>query len=243
MSQNVSYELSLYEYQLLSDPQGQIRLLRLLPDRRGTMIYANIDPVDFFETSDMHHYEALSYTWGSDSHGACIHVLQGDETWHVAVTKTLEEALDHLRSESNSRTLWVDAVCINQRDALEKSHQVSRMPEIFANATKVIAWVGPESKDSGVAIDALEETNERVPEDPNSDDLKPLPDHSDWSDMKYDLPFEPFQMTALVRFFERKWFDRLWVWPEIRSKAKNRVLLCGARQMTWERFLHAYRVL
>lgn len=43
-----------------------------------------------------------------------------------AITKNLELALRHLRFKDRERTLWVDAVWINQNDMDEKGWQISQ---------------------------------------------------------------------------------------------------------------------
>jgi hypothetical protein len=46
------------------------------------------------------------------------------------------------------RTLWVDALCINQLDVDEKRHQISFMPDIYTKANTVIMWLGePEAEE------------------------------------------------------------------------------------------------
>jgi hypothetical protein len=50
----------------------------------------------------------------------------------------------------------VNAVCINQGNDAEKSHQVLLMTDIYANASRVIAWIGKPGSLSGLAFDTLE---------------------------------------------------------------------------------------
>jgi hypothetical protein len=47
-----------------------------------------------------------------------------------------------LRSETEERVLWVDAICINQEDVLERNSQVALMGDIFKRATLVRVWLG-----------------------------------------------------------------------------------------------------
>ncbi|KUI53325.1 Heterokaryon incompatibility protein 6, OR allele [Cytospora mali] len=87
-------------------------------------------------------YEALSYAWGSKTPGHSISV--GDKT--LAVTPNCLEALRHLRARFRRRVLWVDAVCIDQREGRqstrERNHQVRYMGEIYSKAKTVIVWLG-----------------------------------------------------------------------------------------------------
>jgi len=92
-------------------------------------------------------YEALSYAWGDPQAYAHIKVDGQD----CSVTVTLEAALRRLRIQG-PRTLWVDALCITQGDAKEKSVQVPLMGEIYANALRVLVWLGEASPETDVAL-------------------------------------------------------------------------------------------
>ena len=83
-------------------------------------------------------YEALSYTWGDESHRRYISV--NDQRF--SVTSNLWAALRYLRHTSETRCLWVDAICINQRNVTEKNFMVSQMHVIYHNSKRVIAWLG-----------------------------------------------------------------------------------------------------
>lgn len=82
-------------------------------------------------------YEALSYTWGS---GECVPILVNAKT--VFITANLSAAMRRLRSQHKPRSLWIDALCINQMDFTERSGQVKLMGDIFGNAIGVIVWLG-----------------------------------------------------------------------------------------------------
>ena len=60
----------------------------------------------------------------------------------LEVTRNLALALQYLRQEKHARTLWIDALCINQDDAAEKRVEVQRMDWIFANASPILVWLG-----------------------------------------------------------------------------------------------------
>jgi hypothetical protein len=61
----------------------------------------------------------------------------------IEVTPNLALALRYLRRTSSSRTLWIDALCIDQDDkGDEKTTQIQRMDLIYANASPVVVWLG-----------------------------------------------------------------------------------------------------
>ena len=87
-------------------------------------------------------YVALSYSWGYVDVTHPI-TLDGED---FLVSKAVHTALKSLRRqailESCDRNLWVDAICINQEDVKEKTHQVRMMSKIYKHATLVVAWLG-----------------------------------------------------------------------------------------------------
>lgn len=90
-------------------------------------------------------YEAVSYTWGNFEHKGYLW-LNGIRQ---VVTKNASRILRNLRNgQGSARTLWVDSLCINQRDMEERSAQVAMMGLIYSNADQVAICL-----DSGGAND------------------------------------------------------------------------------------------
>jgi hypothetical protein len=57
--------------------------------------------------------------------------------------------------------LWIDALCINQDDIAERSHQVLLMGDIFRNAAGVVSWLGSKEDEYGkVCVEALRRVRE-----------------------------------------------------------------------------------
>jgi hypothetical protein len=83
-------------------------------------------------------YDALSYTWGDPTATKSIQV----DGVSIQVTSNLEQALRHMRDRKADLVLWVDAICINQLDTTEKSHQVALMGRIYSECAQVRIWLG-----------------------------------------------------------------------------------------------------
>ena len=54
------------------------------------------------------------------------------------VGNNLEAALRRLRLADRPRTLWIDAVCINQGNDDERAQQVGHMRDIYSYAKRVL---------------------------------------------------------------------------------------------------------
>ncbi|KAI1567340.1 endo-polygalacturonase precursor [Pyrenophora tritici-repentis] len=100
---------------------------------------------------------ALSYVWGLSENPDSIYI--GD--CRSEVTPNLHAALLHLRDTSFARILWIDALCINQKDDDEKSGQIQLMAQIYAVAKEVVVWLGEEADDSSTAFEAIRDANLR----------------------------------------------------------------------------------
>ena len=117
--------------------EDAIRVLELLPSRKAAApIKCTLREVSL--SSLQTEYEALSYVWGSPEGTQPISC----DGMKLLVTPNCLDALVHLRLGSGTRTLWIDAVCINQRQETECNHQVGRMGEVYSKASRVIIWFG-----------------------------------------------------------------------------------------------------
>ena len=192
-------------------------------------------------------FEALSYAWGSPDDPTteiCVSetcsALSYGSIGILAVRHNLFEALQHLRRPDRVRVLWIDAICINQEDADEKSEQVRRMNRIYELAHQVIIWLGPSSDDSDLACLTLAYLGKQIITTP-ANALYPHPRASEleWASFTTRLPLSDAEFEAIHRLFLRPWFCRLWVWQEtILADSRGRVL-CGNSQIPWILFRNA----
>ncbi|KAH9217518.1 heterokaryon incompatibility protein-domain-containing protein, partial [Leptodontidium sp. 2 PMI_412] len=145
-----------YRYSSLDEEIGEIRLVILLPGPFDAPVHALLQTTSFTGDS-VPQYEALSYTWGSADDPKTIRVGNApfDRTV-LEVTSNLAKALPYLRHASVRRTLWIDAICVNQQDLQERSSQVKRMPDLYSKAKGVVVWLGPNEPDSAAAMNLLQ---------------------------------------------------------------------------------------
>ncbi|KAL2135708.1 hypothetical protein VTI74DRAFT_7225 [Chaetomium olivicolor] len=87
-------------------------------------------------------YHALSYVWGlpAPTHPLTVsgHALQ--------VPHNLHAALSRLARQRFEGRLWIDALCINQRDTAEKNWQVGMMSTVYRMAEGVVVWLGEDDE-------------------------------------------------------------------------------------------------
>ena len=187
-------------------------------------------------------YEALSYAWGSADNPKSIFIDgQGDNANVIRVTENLDVALRYLRYHRASRSLWVDAVCIDQNNVLERNAQVSLLGNVYARASCVVVWLGPERDNSDRAIKTLAGIGESV--DPNLVNSTFVPTilargEQELEDVNIPISLNTEEEDALGHLFSRSWFERLWVRQEI-AMSRRAMLQCGMTALDWQRFSSA----
>lgn len=214
-----------YPYKPLDAHHNEIRLLRAcIPYEVDCLINCAIDHVSL----DLNPaYEALSYTWRDGAGDAQLNrriVLDGHI---VAVTRNLEAALRQLLMGSESKVLWVDALCIDQANVAERNEQVRKMKLVYQQAAGVITWLGEEYDDSREAFKILQSLKEVGV-------AKSIY-------VGHDSPTEGANLSddivekihAVIKLFMREYWNRAWVVQEIFS-ARRVVFHCASDHITWE---------
>jgi hypothetical protein len=92
------------------------------------------------DLDDNPNFEALSYVWGSVEPASFVIC----DKKQLKITQNCYAALRYLRWTEKPRTLWVDAICIDQASIQEKNQQVPLMTEIYGKAKRVLVWLAPE---------------------------------------------------------------------------------------------------
>ncbi|KAK5680819.1 hypothetical protein LTS10_006577 [Elasticomyces elasticus] len=188
----------------------EIRLIRVLPcstDSNGpikcqmTVVSLNAEP----------EYLALSYTWGSPP---ANYIVEIDGT-EVLIRKNLWRFLSQSAvTHCSSLPIWVDALSIDQTNAVEVTQQINLMGRIYSQAIKVLAWLGPAHSDSDLAMQTM--ASSRTRRKPNR---------------FWNTPGG----LAVARLCNRAYWTRMWIFQEV-MLAQNVVLLCGDKTAEWTEF-------
>ena len=132
-----------YIYETLDTTRRQMRLIEVYygtdyPYLVNGSIYFGC-AIHTHDTDKMPPYVALSYTWGAP--------LPVRRVWingkHWAVRDNLYNFLTYFADSEmhENEHLWVDSLCINQKDTRERNHQVSMMADIYRDSQFVITWL------------------------------------------------------------------------------------------------------
>ncbi|CAG8977934.1 hypothetical protein HYALB_00001814 [Hymenoscyphus albidus] len=191
---NTQESTSLYDE--LNVKTLNIRILKLLPSTEEiSCTLSRVSCIPKFPT-----YTALSYCWGATSEKESIRI-----NGHlISITKNLFEALKVLW-QRNISVLWIDAICINQNDAVEKSQQVQRMAEVYRNASQTVAWLGRDNPYPDEVFDVMTLLASRQLSTSFKEEMMELPSRSS----------KATRVEALISFVDIPYWKRTWIIQEL----------------------------
>jgi Heterokaryon incompatibility protein (HET) len=237
----------------------EIRLLLLYPGSGEAELLCELIPV---RLTDKPSYEAVSYSWADSDGNASLSrtiftisrhstVSSLRKTW---ITKNCETALRKFRDPKQKRPLWVDSVCIDQKNLSERNSQVKIMTDIYSGASRVLVYLGeghvlPEEQ----LIRLFDYIRTKICDlsgcfcrnHPQDGSHLTITQFLDSTPDPLDSKKDPLQNTKedlrqnikkdLLKFFKIRWFSRVWVLQEI-VRAKEAVVFCGPISLNWGYF-------
>lgn len=110
--------------------------------------------------------------------------------------------------------LWIDAICIDQENILERGHQVALMGEIYSNTQLVISWLGASDEKYADGLDYASEIFGKNPPEVVLSKIDP------------DLP----KLEQICTLFEHEYWTRAWIFQEV-VLPKQAELWVGSRSV------------
>lgn len=214
------------EYQHRSLSTGkEARLLMVHPGKDDAQIQLDLVHTPFADLANSY-YEAISYTWGSE---IMLHTIIIEQN-PFYVTENVHKILTLLRRPDKPRVLWIDQICINQKNVVEKGHQVRRMRDIYQLANEVLVWLGESDDDTAETFSFLRSLHHNRRTNPN---FLLAPFLNDGRNIGECIKESIIQLQRLGKLLSRAWFSRIWVWQEV-AVASNVRVLCGQQSISWD---------
>jgi tetratricopeptide (TPR) repeat protein len=217
-------------YQPLNERRSEIRLLEFLSDDGDEMVQCRLSTSSLEDNPE---FTALSYVWGSPK--ITENVILNNELFPATVN--LATALKYVKAhwcknfpdrDPRLLRLWVDAICIDQKDPNERGSQVDLMRDIYSKAELVLSWLGHEIDEMDIALDALKtiakEIRELGMEGAGVEWLKSYPTW--WNDSAEF--WEPIQT-----FFRLPYWSRIWIFQEF-VLGKHILFMHGSTGLEYE---------
>lgn len=199
-----------FKYPEVFNPKTHVRLLRVTAvNPREVEGHFKSVAVDQLPTTS---YSALSYTWGTANTEHDVHRISlcGQEFF---IRDNLWKFFIKTRERWQGRLLYIDAISIDQRDVCERSDQVKLMPEIYAHADRVYAWLGcPYENEHEKELEAFS--------------------HCLAQD-KLGRSWSPDAIFGLAHLCSRTYWTRLWIVQEL-LLAGNITILYGSMRFDWD---------
>lgn len=222
-------------YRPLDQTKKEIRLLKIEPGLQNDDIFCTFAYAELSQKL-VSYYETISYTWGDASLRGTIKV----HGYVVDVPHSAEVVLRQFRLLRGERCLWIDAVCINQEDLDERSHQVSLMSDIYSKTVLNLIWLGENDAD----------TMKKAHESMNTVIREMMRDTNDYCDLTKHLYATMGQLLysktaitstgidweAIRNYYSSPWFGRLWIVQEAALAAKS-ICYSGKSMQPLERVL------
>jgi len=210
-----------YRDQPLQTPDS-IRVLLLHPGASDADIEVSLMTI---QLSAKPNFIALSYTWGNpvgeqnpsyrEYDVFKLYISCAGE--HIAVYENLYEALWRLREMQEYSPLWIDAICINQKDDEERNHQLSLMSRIYCDASWVIIWLGKDDvtvREAVQCLDGFRHEGDLV--------IQSMMSCQAATQFLNSIPVR--KKRALLDLFRRRWFERVWTLQEVLLPQRTRCL-------------------
>ena len=199
---------------------------------RGDLLIANLHALDGVTVegdSKIISYRALSYSWGHPELSEVL-VCNGKAR---PISRSNAAALKALRHPTNPIYLWIDAICINQEDAQEKSQQVAEMLLIYKKAQSVTAWLGEADDQNMLGLGCIRNLvvfNALLSEFHKSKHVGSCLDQ--------------LRKThkALLCLYEKPWLRRTWIRQEIFG-ARQLIMQCGVYRISWDDFIQGSKTM
>ncbi|CAG7565658.1 unnamed protein product [Fusarium equiseti] len=220
----------------------QIRLIRLLDSGSSSSSSPNIT-LHTFDLNQCPPYLALSYTWGPAVNNAPFspnkrYTITLDGSSFI-VQPNLYDALSQLCLSRPGHYLWVDGICINQKDLTERSTQVAIMDHIYNGAFETIVWLGTSTDKTNRSVEIVQQIAKGaeakiidwgknqaygdvfIADDPEMLKRNGLPSLTadDW--------------VALGDIYTRAWFGRTWMIQEV-ALSRTATVLIGNHEVPWD---------
>lgn len=156
-------------------------------------------------------------------------------------------------TRDNPLRVWLDCLCLDQRNIKEEQHRRKHMALAYGSAKLVVGWLGPKDDTTDLAVSNLRTMDALMPPEfgepgdrelhpenygPRMDFLRPLGEAwraGNLSDPNLD-PREGFFFRASQNFLMRPFFHRQWILEEV-AMSKFPAFLMGDEIISWMQIL------
>lgn len=223
-------EAKRYRYMALNPDRNEIRLLRLENRNKWTQgkVHAALSTVCLDQDIT---FTALSYEWSPQREvQASGRTLVLDGEYELEIKPNLTAFFENCGRHGDS-LLWIDAVCINQRDVEEKISQLRKMFTIYSKANTVLAWLGPGRFGDSDTLQMLNNLSAAMKRHLSSTAATQICGiHGTTPPADEEINILLIDTIDLFGFVESSYWRRTWIVQEVSTNMESVVLRCGASE-------------
>lgn len=208
-------------YRPLETPQT-IRLLRSRPRGADGVLVLEMFHFPLLDDASCPRFTAISYVWGDKKLHPSKLVINGRTCRVLESIYPILTRLGHHPTLREESWFWIDYLCINQADVLERGSQVALMGSLYTRASRTVVWLGEEEGTSTPrgAKDATALMHHIVDEWP----WQAGTDEEEVTRLRDSVSSDQWQ--ALRSWMKRPWWTRVWTLQEF-LLPERLIFLCG----------------
>ena len=226
----VDTDASIFKHKPLNSSRGEIRLLKIEPG--NGIVRCTVRHV--VPTTNPK-YTALSYMWGDPFPNGPEDDIQINSK-PLRVRQNLVDFLEEMRRRKMNDEFWIDAICINQQNSEEQTHQVNRMASIYQNAHRAIYWLGKTNLQVHGGVNLNSPGLNASPQDyaaqarQTVDELKALCNEYMKDRLSSSLPQSALLIASMA---SNKYWNRAWIQQEVLLTQRKAVVNFGHIEIPW----------
>jgi hypothetical protein len=184
-------------------------------------------------------YYALSHCWGHQDTGREIQIghytITVDSELAICVQRLRELASQDSLAEP-ARYVWIDSICIDQSNDIERSSQVQQMGRIYSQSIRTLIWLGPGTAAYSGAWSLVDHIYNISTQKPSSEDKPVAKMYSATVHISSGLPIWNSKLWAQLKAtLELRWFSRIWIFQETVLSQQDPIILLEDQTYPWHR--------
>lgn len=191
-----------------------IRLIRSRQRDTGDILAIDLLHFPLYDPS-CPRFTAISYVWGEKRVHSSSVMINGRTCQVLESIYPILTRLGNHPALKEESWFWIDYLCINQADALERGHQVALMGSLYIRASRTVVWLGESTSD---VADATAVMLHIV--------AWPWVRGADEETARLRDSISSHQWQALRNWMKRPWWTRVWTLQEF-LRPRRLTFLCG----------------
>ncbi|KAI3329983.1 heterokaryon incompatibility protein-domain-containing protein [Ustulina deusta] len=241
-------------YSDLTLESDEFRILKVDPASSNDIICS----LERMNLNDHRPFDCLSYTWmnplnypESSPNVKEEHKNKFPESVilneiPLSITRNLRQCLHVLQQKGyfqGGRRIWIDAICINQRDEEDVDSHMPQIGRLYAQAKQVVIWLGPEDHGSCEAVDVINRLAKvaEAPYQKNGLQYCDLEHDDPCSELGIEPRIHLEEWGHYIKFLQRSYFRRVWVAQET-FFAQSISVFCGEAEILWNNLIKSAKV-